>query len=233
MIQKATTFSPNMGHIFDFSKKRPSQIFNEAILPKVNSFVDDLGPDPFGDEAAALQRQDEQTRRLSEEAFNSKTDQDFVDQLNAKRQNSMITPTDSSEDYNSPVAPQASGAPEAPSSDFPNEKLKLKLSNYGYDSDSSPDYNSNVARIGHANNKLSDGVSAALTKSLATRYGLKTGDMFEAMTSDGQTLKRRYDDTVPTTYKGKALPETVDLYEIGGNNKFSGVVTGIRPLKKQ
>jgi hypothetical protein len=109
----------------------------------------------------------------------------------------------------------------------------IKLSNFGYDSDSSPDHNSNVLKIGHANNKLEDGVSAALTKSLATRHGLKTGDMFEARLSDGTTITRRYDDTVPTTYKGRPLPETVDLYNRKGSNSFGGRVVGIKPLGRE
>lgn len=109
----------------------------------------------------------------------------------------------------------------------------IKLSNYGYDSDSSPDYNSNVLRIGHADNKLVDGESAALTKSLADRYGLKSGDMFEATTEDGKKITRRYDDTVPNTYKGKPLPETVDLYNQNGSNSFGGKVIGIKPLGKK
>ena len=112
------------------------------------------------------------------------------------------------------------------------DKTAIKLANYGYASDTTKDYNSNVAKIGHANNKLESGVSAALTKSLAKRYGLKTGDYFEAITADGKVLRRRYDDTVPSTYKGKALPETVDLYEQSGSNKFGGTVVGLRTISK-
>lgn len=108
----------------------------------------------------------------------------------------------------------------------------IKLSNYGYDSDSSPDHNSNVLKIGHANNKLEDGVSAALTKGLAESHGLRSGDMFEATLADGTTIQRRYDDTVPNTYKGKPLPETVDLYNQNGSNSFGGRVIGIKPIGK-
>jgi bifunctional DNA-binding transcriptional regulator/antitoxin component of YhaV-PrlF toxin-antitoxin module len=81
--------------------------------------------------------------------------------------------------------------------------------------------------------KLVDGRSAALTKSLARRYGLKTGDEFEVLTADGEIMVRTYDDTVPTTYKGKPLPETVDLYETRGSNSFGGTVVGIRKLSKK
>lgn len=109
----------------------------------------------------------------------------------------------------------------------------IKLSNYGYESDSSPDHNSNVLKIGHANNKLVDGESAALTKSLADRHGLKSGDMFEATLADGTTITRRYDDTTPSTYKGDPLPETVDIYNQSGSNNFGGKVISIKPLGKK
>lgn len=127
-------------------------------------------------------------------------------------------------DYNAPIASQQ------PTTSQNSSGGTIKLANYGYASDTSPDYNSNVLRIGHANNPLKDGVSAALTKSLAKRHGLKTGDWFEIVTDKG-VMKRRYDDTVPTSYRGKPLPETVDLYELRGSNKFGGRVSEIRPLR--
>ena len=65
---------------------------------------------------------------------------------------------------------------------------------------------------------------------MAQRLGLKTGDRFEVVTDDGRVFQRRYDDTVPSMYKGKPLPETVDLYNRSGSNKFGGVVKEIRPL---
>lgn len=227
MIAQAKLFSSDPSHMFDFAKTRPSEIFNKAILPHVNSFLDLIGDDPAGLEDAAQRRNTELGQRVEQEALNSRVDQDFVEQLNQRQQQQQqpVFQPDAAEDYDSPV-PTAHPA-ESSSGE------KLKLSNYGYSSDSSPDYNSNVLRVGHANNKLQDGLSAALTKSLAERYGLKTGDIFEATTADGKTLRRRYDDTVPSTYRGKALPETVDLYEIGGSNKFSGVVTGIRALNSK
>lgn len=231
MIAQTKLFSSDPSHMFDFAKTRPSEIFNKAILPNVNSFLDLIEDDPAGLEDAAQRREAELGQRVEQEALNSRVDQDFVEQLNQRQpqQQRPVFQSEAAEDYDSPVAaPVPTARPTGSSSGE-----KLKLSNYGYDTDSSPDYNSNVLRIGHANNKLQDGLSAALTKSLAKRHGLKTGDMFEATTADGKTLRRRYDDTVPTTYRGKALPETVDLYEIGGSNKFSGVVTGIRALNSK
>lgn len=127
------------------------------------------------------------------------------------------------EDYTAPLPSQTQVQPQSGG-------LNIKLANYGYASDTSPDHNSNVLKIGHANNPLKDGLSAALTKSLASRYGLKTGDMFEVTTADGKTMTRRYDDTVPTTYKGRPLPETIDLYETKGSNTFGGRVVGLKKL---
>lgn len=223
-------FSTDPGHLFDFSGKRPADIFNEAILPKVNSFADLLGEDPMGLEDARRRRETQLQQDLSREAYAEQQDDAFLNQLNERRaQQGAARP---------PLAVDTgfdAGGYDAPITRPPARTGggKIKLANYGYDSDSSPDHNSNVLRIGHANNKLEDGVSAALTKSLAKRYGLKTGDYFEAVTADGKVLRRRYDDTVPTTYKGKPLPETVDLYERNGSNNFGGSVVGIRPLRSR
>jgi len=222
MISPALAFSTDPGKILDFTGRRPADIFNEVIAPRVNQFdpADEAGLDE------ARQRREGQLQQdLSRDAFTDQSDDDFLSQVRERQQQE---PTQDLGDYASPPTDYDSPLPSAPTGDE-----KLKLSNYGYSSDSSPDHNSNVLRIGHANNKLVDGYSAALTKSLAKRYGLKTGDEFEVMTSDGKKLVRRYDDTVPTKYKGKPLPETVDLYELNGSNKFGGTVVGIRPLKSQ
>lgn len=103
----------------------------------------------------------------------------------------------------------------------------IKLSNYGYSSDSTPDSYSSKG-IGHSNNKLIDGLSAAVSKSLASRLGLKTGDMFIAHTSKGD-MRVRYDDTVPSYDKRTgALPETIDIYrKTNGSNSWGGKVLGI------
>lgn len=237
MLATTQLFSSHRGHIMDFSDKSVGDIFNDAILPKVNSLTDLVGDDPGGlDEAkqrreaqlqSDLQSEQQQSDLQSQQlqaAFNSQpTSSDFMQQL----EQPTLQPQ---QDYG--VDP-AGGYDEPATAPSGFVKTSLKLSNYGYASDSSPDHNSNVLRIGHANNKLVDGYSAALSKSLAARHGLKTGDEFEVMTDDGKVLRRRYDDTVPKTYKGKPLPETVDLYELGGNNKFGGNITGIRPLNSQ
>jgi len=227
-------FTPDPGTITDFTGKRPADIYNESVMPTVNSFLDLLGDDPGGLDEARKRRQQQAAvdASLLDEA---PQEQNFVDQMLArKRGEEPVLPVDNdlyvtpTVDYNS----AESNAPgSAPTKTEFKGGMKIKLANYGYDSDTSPDYNSNVLRIGHANNKLKDGVSAALTKSLAKRLGLKTGDYFEAVTAEGKVLKRRYDDTVPSVYRGKKLPETVDLYERSGKNNFGGTVVDIRPIR--
>jgi hypothetical protein len=232
MISPTQLFSTDPGKFTDFSGVPAATVFNDSILPRLSSLASLLGSDPAGlDEAS--QRRDAQARSDDEQfAYNAQQDDQFLANLQNKPQSPSIEDMNAVEDYNVPIAPITS-APASNTTPIPRSKGGFKLSNYGYDSDSSPDYNSNTLKIGHANNPLKDGVSAALTKSLAKRYGLKTGDYFEAETSDGKILKRRYDDTVPTKYKGKPLPETVDLYEVNGSNKFGGIVVGIKPLKSQ
>jgi len=206
------------------------------VVPQVNSFLELLGEDPAGLDAATRRRDENTSRQMQDEMFAAKEDEDFIQRFRADQRTSLM---DNDED------PVASYNPK-PTADLPQSdislskedvvqanagefnKVKVKLANYGYDSDSSPDYNSNVLKIGHSNNKLVDGRSAALTKSLAKRYGLKSGDEFEVLTADGEVMVRTYDDTVPTTYKGKPLPETVDLYDTKGSNSFGGTVVGIR-----
>lgn len=198
----------------DFTKMSSGEIFNNTVV----SILDDLDS-----HAASLE-----AKRVGDFELLNAESQETSDLLSALPMGNSGTEEDVV-DYNAPFDVGAESQPQI----RPQPQVTgggFKLSNYGYASDSSPDYNSNVLRIGHANNKLEDGVSAALTKSLANRYGLKTGDMFEITTADGNKQVRRYDDTVPTTYKGKPLPETVDLYEIKGSNKFGGRVTQLKKL---
>jgi len=219
MIAPALLFQPNSENITDFSKISAGSIFNDSIVPKFNVL----------EEGDALRSQ-ELERNTAQDIYRQQADDAFL--MQAPR--SSVVADESMVDYNALIPNLGEtrsklGVGVQPQN--PVNKDGFKLSNYGYDSDSSPDTNSNVLRIGHSNNKLEDGVSAALTKSLARRYGLKTGDMFEAVTADGKVLTRRYDDTVPDKYRGRALPETVDLYERKGSNAFGGIVTQIRPIK--
>lgn len=211
MPSPETLFHKTPENITDFSKVSAGQIFNSSILEDFNAILSE------GDAV----RNQELERNTAEDLYSSQNDDAFLSQVLSKRSAPMVEPM---MDYNAPIG-EAVVTPSQP------QTGGFKLSNYGYDSDRSPDYNSNVRRVGHANNKLEDGVSAALTRNLAKRYNLKTGDYFEAVTADGEVLKRRYDDTVPVSYLGKSLPETVDLYERSGKNSFAGKVLEIRPLK--
>lgn len=197
-------FSTNPGEITDFKNMSFGDIFNNTVV----SILDDLDAN-----AARI----DQELGIGLDALNAES-QETASLLEALPPRASVVAEEEAVDYNAPL----------PMSE--KNEGGFKLSNYGYASDSSPDYNSNVRRVGHAENPLEDGVSAALTKSLAKRYGLKTGDMFEITTADGKTMQRRYDDTVPRTYRGKPLPETVDLYEIGGSNKFGGKVINLKKL---
>lgn len=130
-------------------------------------------------------------------------------------------------DFSLPPLPET-GTEKVPQS---ADNSFIKLSNYGYASDTTPDSNS-MKGIGHSNNKLEDGVSAALSKSLATRLGLKTGDWLNIQTTKGP-MRVRYDDTVPTLDSRVAgpLPETIDIFRRDGSNDWGGKVTGIETEK--
>lgn len=206
--------------MIDFSTLSSADIFNQTIVP----IFQDL------DENALRI----QNRRQEQDAMLMQESEDTWGLISGGQPQMDVGMETGMVDYNAPLptADLPADLPAVvPQQNVSGGKESIKLANYGYASDSSPDYNSNVLKIGHASNPLKDGVSAALTRSLAKRYGLKTGDMFEITTADGQTMTRRYDDTVPTMYKGRPLPETVDLYELKGSNKFGGRVIGIKPLR--
>ena len=220
MLNTVSIFSSNPGKIFDFSGLSSAEIFNQSVLPKANSMWQDSNEELDQLDEAKKRREAQLEQDQTRTAYNEEP----ANLLPQPVQNPQVdVPAETN--YNAPVNQEA----QQPQPQSQGQE-SLKLSNYGYSSDSSPDYNSNVKRIGHANNPLQDGLSAALTKSLANRYNLKTGDMFEITTAEGKTMKRRYDDTVPNKYKGKALPETIDLFELNGKNSFGGQVTSLRPI---
>jgi hypothetical protein len=90
----------------------------------------------------------------------------------------------------------------------------IKLSNYGYDGDTTPDTFSSQG-IGHSSNKLTHYKSAAVTKSLANLLGLQHNDWFKIETTKG-TFVLQYADTVPTYDKinRRSLPPTFDIYKV-------------------
>lgn len=109
-------------------------------------------------------------------------------------------------------------------------KEGLKLSNYGYPSDTTPDSNS-ANGIGHSNNKLIAGESAAISKSLADRLKLKHGDKVKIETTKGD-FTVFYHDTVPATDSRTGdLPETIDIYRPkDGSNGWGGRVTKVSKI---
>lgn len=194
-------------------------LFNDHIIPGANEL------DVDGENDAATKRRDEAYQReLEFSDFRRQEDDAFLAARGQAPEQSAAPVFDYLADDGPTAAPPTTPTTPARSSGA----MKVKLANYGYDSDLSPDRNSNVLRIGHNNNKLEDGVSAAVTRSLAKRLNLEKGAWFTAHTADGAKYRRRYDDTVPTTYKGKKLPETVDLFRPkDGSNKFGGAITNI------
>jgi hypothetical protein len=109
-------------------------------------------------------------------------------------------------------------------------RADLKLSNYGYASDTTPDKFSKRG-IGHEMNKLRDEQSAAISKSLARDLELKRGAVLELLTTHGFRLVT-YDDTVPATDKRTGpLPPTIDIYrKTKGDNKWGGKIEGVKVI---
>lgn len=106
----------------------------------------------------------------------------------------------------------------------------LKLSNYGYASDTTPDSFS-AKGIGHRNNKLIDGRSAAVSKGLAKQLGLKHDDWFVVHTNRG-SFPVQYHDTVPDSDpRTGPLPPTIDIYRKSkGSNSWGGKVFAVEKL---
>ena len=218
MTNARPLFGTDPGFVTDFSGKSAADIYNESVVPRVNAF------DAMGFLEEGRRRRNAQLEQdLAQEAFARNSDDEFLRSLTERnfrpvggQEPNFDSLSMTMDDLGSNSGNSGEGA--------------VRLSNYGYDTDTSPDYNSNVRRIGNRNNKLVDGVSAALTASLAKRLGIRPGQEFEAVAKDGTVYRRRYDDTVPTTYKGKPLPETVDLYQRKGSNSFGGTIVEIRPI---
>lgn len=228
-------FSTNPGKITDFSGRSAADIFNSSVVPRVSALEQIFAQSNQMLDARKAEREQASAQlSLAPDLLQPPQENSFDNLLGKSStdyQPDMSGYSVPQEDYSTPLPAPTPSAP--PPNLVPKGELRkstIKLSNYGYASDSSPDYNSNVAKIGHSNNKLEDGVSAALTRSLAKRMGIPKGGWFEAVGADGTVYKRRYDDTVPVSYKGKALPETVDLYNLKGSNSFGGKIVGIRPL---
>jgi lysozyme len=78
-------FKADPGHIFDFSTKSPAQVFNEAILPRVNAF-DSFLSDPMAFVEEGRRKRDAQREQdFAQEAYLRKTDEDFFTNLRGQR----------------------------------------------------------------------------------------------------------------------------------------------------
>lgn len=97
----------------------------------------------------------------------------------------------------------------------------IKMTNYGYANDTTPDTNSNVLKKGNRNNRLVPGVSVALTQDYANYIGAQLGDAIEFTDANGQTRVGVYDDTSGT--------HPIDWYRpSAGSNKWSGHAVSAR-----
>ena len=111
----------------------------------------------------------------------------------------------------------------------------IKLTNYGYLTDTSSDCNSipdstkcsdtqNKPKVptGNHGNALQDGISAAVTKSLEDTCGLKYGDKFIAVTSQGTFNLVDADRAPENDYR-------IDVFRrSNGSNNWGGTVTSIQ-----
>ena len=117
----------------------------------------------------------------------------------------------------------------------------VTLTHYGNAADTTGDSNSaqgiGAFSFSSAPGSLIPNYSAALSDSVAQRYGITPGQSFTVSTSSGQTYNLVYADTVPATYTdpntGEVIAEgdRVDIYDpnntLGGANSFSQSITGI------
>lgn len=125
MTQAPTLFSSDPGHIFDFADKRPAEIFNESVIPKVNSFLDLLGEDPGGLDEAKRQREARLQQDLSREAYTQQQDDSFLAGLTEQR-----TQARPSVDIGEYDAPLGSPAPKVGSVTQEDVALPKDLTNF-------------------------------------------------------------------------------------------------------
>jgi len=103
---------------------------------------------------------------------------------------------------------------------FPQAGDGIKITDYAYPGDTTPDPNSakgsGAFPFSSAPGSLIPNYSAALTDAAAARLGLKPGQTFTVTSTTGQVYSLRYDDRAPET------DDRIDIYspggELGGNN---------------
>ena len=237
MIKYADIFRTDKNQRLDFTKGKVDivDVFNNGILKVANKGQEFDSTYGFGSITQSPTAKDRLLAALDTGLQSAvKASQSFNDFAGMPRppQSNSLYETSQAPASQAPITPPPAASTAKNTQGFTMFGNNVKMANYGYDSDHSPDYNSNVLRIGNRNNKLVDGTSAAITSSLAKRYGLKPGDRFQALSSTGKVYERTYDDTVPSTYQGRPLPETIDFYERGGSNNFGGKLTGIKILSR-
>lgn len=117
MIPTPSMFSTDPGKIFDFSKKRPADIFNESIIPRLSSLDSDMGLDE-----AAQRRQQQLNVDLQFESAKRQEDDAFLSELTQRRQQPFQQPSAANLDeyavdipeYDRPVTPPSAAPSDEP-----------------------------------------------------------------------------------------------------------------------
>ena len=105
-------FSTDPGTILDFSGRKPAEIFNEAVLPRVNSFLDLI-------DEGRRERESQLSQDLEVEQAFRQEDEDFFDQFRQRRQQaegqdySGLGVEEEDLDYDSPIPQQTPSIPVA------------------------------------------------------------------------------------------------------------------------
>ena len=125
--------------------------------------------------------------------------------------------------------PQTQTAPQDAQTAQPTRDLSKEPSyivhatHYGYPGDSTPDSNS-ANGIGAWNNKLTDGISIALTPDLEQRFGAKPGEDFVFTDRNGKQWPFKFGDRTDKNLRGR-----IDVYDRTGQIGDLGEGTISRP----
>lgn len=104
MALATISFSPDPGKILDFTGHSPASIFNDAILPRINSFMDLLPQDPGGLEEAAQRREAQLAQDLDVESAFRQEDEDFFANLRQPAAAPGQLEAEASVDYDAPIS---------------------------------------------------------------------------------------------------------------------------------
>ena len=113
-------------------------------------------------------------------------------------------------------------------SDFVSTGGSIEITNYGYPGDFSSDRNSNYFATGLGGSRpLIPGISAALSRSLASKLGVRPGAVIEFLDANGRSYLVTYDDQSP---RGN---QNIDVYRpTFGSNNFCARVRAARVLRQ-